>query len=71
MRAGEEVLLLDRGRLLARIVPVVEATPVIQRLEGQGLLLPCRKPGRLSPFRPLRLRGGLSRAVRQEREERG
>jgi prevent-host-death family protein len=71
VRAGEEVLLLDRGRPLARVIPVAEPTAVIERLEARGLLLPCRKPGPLPPFRPSRIRGGLSRAVLQEREERG
>jgi antitoxin (DNA-binding transcriptional repressor) of toxin-antitoxin stability system len=71
VRTGEEVMLLDRGRPLARIVRVAGPVPVIQRLEAQGLLLPCRKPGPLSPFRPSRIRRGLSHAVLQEREERG
>ena len=71
VRAGEVVVLLDRGRPIARVVPVVEPASIIERLEARGLLVPCRKPGLLSLFRPLRIRSGLSRAVLEEREERG
>jgi prevent-host-death family protein len=71
VRAGEEVVLLDRGRPIARVVPVVEPASIIERLEVRGLLVPSRKPGLLSPFRPLRIRPGLSRAVLEERQERG
>jgi prevent-host-death family protein len=71
VRAGEEVVLLDRGRPIARVVPVVEPATIIERLESRGLLVPCRRPGSLPPFRPLRIRPGLSRAVLEEREERG
>lgn len=71
LRRGEEVLLLDRGRPIARVVPTVKAESVIDRLEARGLLTRCRKPGLLPRFRPIRVRGGLSRAVLEERAERG
>jgi prevent-host-death family protein len=71
VRAGEEVVLLDRGRPIARVVPVVDPASIDERLKARGLLLPCRHPGVLAPFRPLRVRPGLSRAVLEEREERG
>jgi prevent-host-death family protein len=71
VRAGEEVVLLDRGRPIARVVPIVDPASIDERLEARGLLLPCRRPGPLTPFRPLRVRPGLSRAVLEEREERG
>jgi prevent-host-death family protein len=71
VRAGEEVVLLDRGRPIARVVPVVEPASIIERLEVRGFLVPCKKPGFLPPFRPLRIRPGLSRAVLEEREEHG
>jgi prevent-host-death family protein len=71
IRAGEEVVLLDRGRPIARVVPVVEPGSIVERLEARGLLAPCRKPGALAPFRPLRARAGLSGAVLEERGERG
>ena len=45
VRAGEEVVLLDRGRPIARVVPVVDPASIDERLEARGLLLPCRHPG--------------------------
>jgi prevent-host-death family protein len=71
VRAGEEVVLLDRGRPIARVIPVVKPVSIVERLEARGLLVPGRKPGLLPAFRPLRTRAGLSRAVLEEREERG
>jgi prevent-host-death family protein len=71
VRAGEEVVLLDRGRPIARVVPVIEPASIVERLEARGLLNPSRKPRLLPPFRPLGVRPGLSRAVLEEREERG
>ncbi len=71
VRAGEQVILLDRGRPIARVVPLVGPASTIERLEVRGLLSRGPKAGLLSPFRPLRVRPGLSRAVLEEREERG
>ena len=71
VRAGEEVVLLDRGRPIARVLPVVEPVSIVKRLEARGLLSPCRQAGSLPPFRPVRIRAGLSRAVLEEREQRG
>jgi len=71
LRNGEEVLLLDRGKPLAVVKPVVSSSKALERLTARGLLLPATKPGPLPPFRPIRIRGGLSRAVIADRNERG
>ena len=71
VRSGEEVLLLDRGKPLAVVRPVVSQDQVLERLTARGLLLPAKKPGLLPPFRPVRARKGLSDAVIADRRERG
>lgn len=71
LRAGEEVLLLDRGKPLALVKPIAPPNRALERLTARGLLLPAARPGRLRPFRPILIRGGLSRAVIADRNERG
>ena len=70
VRRGEEVVLLDRGRPIALVKPLKEAATAVERLITKGLLVPAPKPGLLPPFRPIRLKGGLSQAVLSERNER-
>lgn len=69
VRGGEEVLLLDRGKAVAIVKPVNEPRAAVDRLAARGLVLRARKPGFLSPFRPVQLKGGLSQAVIEDREE--
>lgn len=38
VRGGEEVVITDRGRAVARIVPVADRDPKIQELERRGAL---------------------------------
>lgn len=38
VRAGEEVLVTDRGRPVARIVPVIDGAPHLRELERRGLM---------------------------------
>jgi prevent-host-death family protein len=46
VRAGETVLILDRGRPIARIEPVADGDAILARLERGGILRAAR--GRLS-----------------------
>ena len=71
LRNGEEVLLLDRGKPLAVVKPLASSNRALERLTARGLLLPAARPGRLPPFRPIRAKGGLSKAVVADRNERG
>lgn len=71
VRGGEDVVLLDRGKPVAVVKPVASEAHVLERLTARGLLLPASKPGLLAPFRPIRARKGLSRAVAADRNERG
>jgi prevent-host-death family protein len=70
VRRGEEVVLLDRGRPIALVRPLTEPGTAVERLIAKGLLLPAQKPDPLPPFRPIRMKGGLSKAVLSERNER-
>ena len=71
LRTGEEVLLLDRGKPLAVVKPVAAPDTALERLTARGLLLPATGRRPLPPFRPVRIRGGLSKAVIADRNERG
>jgi hypothetical protein len=44
---------------------------MVERLAAEGVLIPASKPGLLEPARPARVGGGLSRAVSEDRRERG
>ena len=70
VRRAEQVMLLDRGTPIAVVKPIV-ARDAFARLEAKGLLIACAKPGLLPATQPARIRGGLSKAVIEERNERG
>ncbi|MFD7155728.1 type II toxin-antitoxin system Phd/YefM family antitoxin [Kribbella sp. NPDC059898] len=55
VRHGEAIDVTEYGRLIARIVPVVEwdETPVLDRLAAEGKVRPAVRPG----YRP-RMRAG-------------
>jgi prevent-host-death family protein len=73
VRRGEEVLLTERGKPFARLVPVREPEDfdaVIKRLEAEGFLHPATKPGPMPYFRPIRIRGpSIVQTLREERDE--
>ena len=72
VRAGEDVILTDRGKPVAVIQAVPEVSPadrVIRRLEVAGILRPAGKKTPLASWRPRPLRGGpLSGTLREERD---
>jgi prevent-host-death family protein len=70
VRHGEDVLLLERGEPFAIVKPVQRAAGILDRLESKGLLVRARRTGTLSPFTPVRMRDGLTRAVLADRDER-
>ncbi len=71
VRRGEDVLLLDRGKPFALVKPLPRAEGVLARLEGKGLVVRASRVGLLPSFRPLRGGDGLTRAVLDDRAERG
>ncbi len=71
LRAGEEVVLTERGKPLARIIPVRQdqMETVLGRLEAEGFLRAAAKPGPMPPFKPRRIRGvPITQTLREERE---
>jgi len=72
VREGEEVLLTERGKPLARIVPlrVREKVEVaIRRLEASGFLRAAAKPEPMPDWKPRPLRGvSMARTLREERD---
>jgi prevent-host-death family protein len=75
VRSGEEVLILDRGKPVAMVKPVVPPASstkrAIERLTARGLLLPASRPALVPRFRPVRARLGLGKAVLADRKDRG
>ena len=56
VKNGEEVLILDRNKPVARLVPagVVEDEDARERrLIGKGILIPARDPHNLAGFKPV------------------
>lgn len=53
VRAGEILEVTDRGRPIARIVPILPSSSSLDRLVTEGTLIPPRQAGSLPP--PLEL----------------
>ncbi len=72
VRGGEEVTLTDRGRPVARIIPITsreDGDAAIQRMVAAGLLRPATKPWRMPAFVPRPIRGAsVAQAIREERD---
>ena len=54
VRGGETIDVTQHGKLIARIVPVVEpaTSPILDRLRAEGRLTPARRPGYRPAMRP-------------------
>jgi prevent-host-death family protein len=74
VKAGQEVVLTERGRPIAVIKPLPELDVIARRLrqlEAAGLLVPAEIHEPLPAWRPRRIRGkGLSETVREDRDAR-
>jgi prevent-host-death family protein len=73
VRAGETIEVTDRGRPVARLVPVPERTRTLQDLIDAGIVIPAeREPIDWATWKPLPSRPGerpASEHVLEEREE--
>ena len=65
VREGEEIVVTDRGRAVARIVPPTGGR-AIDRLLDDGLITPARAPKRTLP-RPVKAKGTVSDLVSEQR----
>jgi prevent-host-death family protein len=76
VKAGEEVVLTERGKPIAVITPVHPTESharALRRLEAAGLVLPVTKPGPMPRprWRRIRVKGWpLSKTIQDERDER-
>ena len=72
VRAGEEVVLTERGRPIAIIRPLPEASKeeeAVGRLIAAGLLRPATIPRPMAPWKPLRIKGApFTKTLREMRD---
>jgi prevent-host-death family protein len=65
VRDGDEVVVTDRGRAIARLVPV-DGERVLDRLIAEGVVTPARQPKRPAA-RPIKAKGTVSDLVGDQR----
>jgi prevent-host-death family protein len=65
VRDGEEVVVTDRGRAVARFVPVATER-VLDRLVAEGVVTPAPQSKRRAP-KPIKTKGSVSDLVSQQR----
>jgi prevent-host-death family protein len=66
VRAGEELTVTDRGRPIARLVPV-GGTNTFDRLIAEGLVVPAASPRRARPTTRVSATGPVSDLVAEQR----
>jgi prevent-host-death family protein len=66
VRAGEEVVVTDRGTAFARIVPI-KGGRTLDRAVAEGLVTPAPQPNRTRPARRVKSRGSVSNLVGEQR----
>jgi prevent-host-death family protein len=72
VRAGKEVLLTDRERPFARIIPIPgpDSEEALQALEAGGVLRASRRREPMPTCKSFKVRGtAMARTVAEEREE--
>lgn len=74
VRAGNEVVLTERGKAIAVIAPIRPRNgyeAAIRRMVASGLLIPAQVRGPMPPCRPIRIKGEpVSRTLDRMRDER-
>ena len=76
VRAGEEVILTERGHPIAIIKPIKEKDAqeaALQAMAGEGLITPASRKGPMPPprWRPVKVKGKpLSETIIDDREDR-
>lgn len=75
VRAGETILVTDRGKPVAELRPVDvpddPAEQALRRMEADGLVTRPTRRGGLTPFKPVKLPSGVrvSDLISRERDE--
>ena len=73
VKAGQEVVLAERGQPIAVITPLGPARleAAVRRMEAAGLLIRGTKPGPMPPIRGIRIEGEpMSETIRKMRNGR-
>jgi prevent-host-death family protein len=65
VRDGEELVVTDRGRAIARVVPL-GAERALDRLIAEGIVTPARQPKRRAP-KPIKVTGTVSDLIGEQR----
>jgi prevent-host-death family protein len=65
VREGEELVVTDRGRAIARVLPM-ETERALDRLIAEGVVTPARQPKRRAST-PIRSKGTVSDLVGDQR----
>jgi prevent-host-death family protein len=65
VRGGDEVVVTDHGRAVARILPI-GGQRVLDRLIAEGRVTPAKRTKRTKP-RPIKTRGTVSDLVAEQR----
>ena len=65
VRGGEELVVTDRGRAIARILPV-GTERVLDRLVAEGVVTPAQQPKRRAS-KPIKTKGTVSDLVANQR----
>ncbi len=66
VRDGAEITVTDHGHAVARLIPL-EQPRTIDRLIGEGLVTPARRPKRKRTKQPLPANGTVSDLVAEQR----
>ncbi|HEV2282978.1 MAG TPA: type II toxin-antitoxin system prevent-host-death family antitoxin [bacterium] len=75
VKAGETVILTERGRPVAMITPIrapaADEETAMQRLADAGLIIRATKRGPMRKWTPIRIKGEpISETISRERDER-
>lgn len=65
VKAGDEIVVTDRGRAIARITPI-GGERTIDRLVAAGLVTPATRPTRATPT-PVKTKGSVSDLIVEQR----
>jgi prevent-host-death family protein len=65
VRDGDEVVVTDRGRAIARVIPV-GSERVLDRLIAEGIVTPARQ-AKQRASEPIKTKGGVSDLVTDQR----
>lgn len=67
VQTGEEVIVTDRGRPVARLSSLDQPTDRLADLIAAGVVRPARRAGRRAPARRIEPKGSVSELVAEQR----